>query len=247
MFAEWSGGGQEDEAPLERSLWRGLDVALGGLLLLVALAIIIALQLAIAVVTGRSAVAGIDLPDAVVNLLFEACLGLIVLLLAARRHLTLRRLGLRRRPDGGLVASALAGAYGSIVAYQVVLSVIARFGVDVSGIDQGNALPVGSDTGIAAWIVLGIAVVAVAPVAEELLCRAFIFRAVAGVLPLWAAYLASGLVFAAFHLNLSVVVPFTFVGAFFAWAYWRSGSLWTSVIAHAIVNGVSMVITVGVR
>jgi membrane protease YdiL (CAAX protease family) len=58
------------------------------------------------------------------------------------------------------------------------------------------------------------------------------------------AYMISGAVFALFHLNLSVIVPFALIGVIFAWAFWNSGSLWTTIGAHAAVNGLSFAFAV---
>ena len=61
-----------------------------------------------------------------------------------------------------------------------------------------------------------------------------------GCFPRWR--LADWL-FGVFHVNLSVLVPFSFVGALFAWAYEESGSLWVTIAAHAGFNGVSFAVT----
>ncbi len=242
MFADWPA--EEDDVSFRRHVWRGSDVALGFMGILLGFAAVIALGVAIAAISGVTSDTGADVPGALVTMGFEALLGAIVLLLAARRRLSLRQLGLHRPPDGGRVVTALVGAYATFIAYQFLLDAIRRLGVDVSRFNQGNPIPTGPHTGVATWVLLGIAVVVIAPVTEELFFRAFVFRAIAGAMPMWPAFLLSGLAFALFHLNASVLVPFTFVGAFFAWSYWRSGSLWTSITAHAIVNGASFVFTV---
>jgi hypothetical protein len=87
-------------------------------------------------------------------------------------------------------------------------------------------------------------VVVVAPVAEELFFRGLIFRALVARVPLPVAYAVSGLVFAGFHLNVAVLVPFALIGVIFAWAFWNSGSLWTTIGAHAAVNGLSFAFAV---
>ena len=242
MFADWPE--EEDEGALRRRVWHRSDVLLGALAILLGFLALVLLSLLVAVVTGTTRGHGADLPGTLITLGFESLLGVTVLLLAARRSLPLRQLGLRRLPAGGLATAALVGSYATFVLYQVGLNALARTGIDVSALDKGNPLPTGPSTGPVTWVLLGFAVVVVAPLAEELFFRGFVFRAVAGVLPLWAAYLVSGFTFAAFHLNPSVLLPFTVVGAFFAWSYWKSGSLWTSITAHAIVNGASFVFTV---
>ena len=43
--------------------------------------------------------------------------------------------------------------------------------------------------------------------------------------------------------NLAVLIPFTVVGALFAWGFEASGSLWTSIAAHVLVNGLGFAAT----
>jgi len=32
------------------------------------------------------------------------------------------------------------------------------------------------------------------------------------------------------------------MGAVFAWLYWRTGSLWVSIVAHGLNNGIALVV-----
>ena len=83
---------------------------------------------------------------------------------------------------------------------------------------------------------LAFAVIVVAPVVEEITFRALLFRWLRQRWALWPAALLSGLVFAAFHLDASTLLPLTLAGAAFAWAYDRTGSLWASITPHAGLN-----------
>jgi membrane protease YdiL (CAAX protease family) len=74
--------------------------------------------------------------------------------------------------------------------------------------------------------------------------RSFIFRAIQARWGLIAGILISGAIFAVVHFEVSVALPFWGIGAWFAWAYHRSGSLWTTIVAHAIFNGISFAVTV---
>jgi membrane protease YdiL (CAAX protease family) len=244
MYAEWPPVGAPPANGLQRRIWRGSDLALGvGLLMLATLATIAA-SIAVSIISGGGDDAGVDTPGAFVSFVFESLIGLIVVWLAARRHFTPPQLGFVALHRFGLIPGALGLTYLSLVGYHLVLQWLAHLGVDVSAFDQGNALPVGHETHPLAWVLLGISVIGVAPIAEELFFRAFIFRAALRFVPVPAAYAISGFGFALFHLNPSVVVPFTIVGAIFAWAYWTSGSLWTSIAVHATVNTLSFVVTI---
>lgn len=245
MFAEWpvETARVENDA-LERRVWTLRDLAIGLAILALGFLSVVAAQVLLVGLGASTDPDTIDMPRALLTLGFEALLGVVTLLLAARRGLSLRALGLRMPRRWGLLAGALLGAYGALIVYQLTLELIARFGVDTSGLAEGNTLPVGEGVSIPTWIVLGLAVVVVAPIAEELFFRGLIFRALAGRTPVPAAYAMSGLIFALFHLNLSVIVPFALIGVIFAWAFWNSGSLWTTIGAHAVVNGLSFAFAV---
>jgi membrane protease YdiL (CAAX protease family) len=93
-------------------------------------------------------------------------------------------------------------------------------------------------------VVLGVAVVLVAPLSEELFFRALVFRGLRGYWRLLPSLAVSGVLFGAFHGNVSVVLPFAFIGALFAWGYEESDSLWIPIVAHALVNGLSFALSV---
>ncbi len=204
----------------------------------------------VAVVIGLGIYVGVsgnddaDAPGIVATLAFELLIGAAVLLLAARRGISLRRLGFVLPRRWGIIGIVWTGSYAVLVAYQVVLALLDQAGIDVSRFRSGNPLPVDLDDGVALVVLLGIAVVVVAPLSEELFFRALIFRGLRGYWRLLPSLAVSGLIFGAFHGNLSVVIPFTFVGALFAWGYEESDSLITPIVAHVLVNSVSFALTI---
>ena len=80
----------------------------------------------------------------------------------------------------------------------------------------------------------------ITPMSEELFFRGFIFRGLLPRLGPWGAIVGSALVFSAFHLSLGVVVPIFITGFLFAWLYWRTGSLWAAIGAHAGQNALAL-------
>jgi len=82
----------------------------------------------------------------------------------------------------------------------------------------------------------------ITPLSEEIFFRGFIFG---GLLPRsgpWRAMAASALVFSAFHLSLGVLIPIFITGFLFAWLYWRTGSLWAAIGAHAGQNSLALLV-----
>ena len=78
--------------------------------------------------------------------------------------------------------------------------------------------------------------IVVAPLGEELLFRAGLFRILGRFLPHWVALVLSALAFATLHWSAIHFVPLTVLGIIFALAYEKSGSLLVPVIAHGLFN-----------
>jgi membrane protease YdiL (CAAX protease family) len=78
--------------------------------------------------------------------------------------------------------------------------------------------------------------VVMAPLFEEIVFRGFLFRGFANSWGwMWGA-LASAAIFGAAHLQLDVFLPLAALGFVLAWAYHRTGSLWTCITMHALFN-----------
>lgn len=75
-----------------------------------------------------------------------------------------------------------------------------------------------------------------APVTEELIFRAGIFRYARTRFPRWVALLVPALLFASLHGNLASFAPLTMLGIIFSLAYERTGSIAVPMIAHGLFN-----------
>jgi hypothetical protein len=135
---------------------------------------------------------------------------------------------------------AAAGAWGAVIVYGLVLVLVFGEGAapeqDVEELFGSRAvLPV-----------VFVAVVLAAPLAEEVFFRGFVFPGLIRPLGVGGAIFASGLVFALFHVTnldtLGLLIPFTPIGMLFAWLYYKTGTIWTSIAAHLVFNSVSFVL-----
>lgn|GEM_PF-221911 len=77
---------------------------------------------------------------------------------------------------------------------------------------------------------------AVAPISEELVFRAWLFRFLRTRIPRWAAYGASAGLFALLHANWVTFLPLFILGVLFAAAYERTGDIRVPMFAHALFN-----------
>lgn len=80
---------------------------------------------------------------------------------------------------------------------------------------------------------------AVAPLSEETLYRGIVFAGLAQRVPFLPAALISGLLFAIPH-GLGVLAPILVLGTGLAWIYARTGTLWAPILAHSLVNAISL-------
>jgi hypothetical protein len=76
----------------------------------------------------------------------------------------------------------------------------------------------------------------VAPIVEELVFRAGIFRFLRSRAPRWVAFAVSGGLFALLHGNWVSALPLFVLGLVFAAAYERTGRLAVPMLAHALFN-----------
>jgi membrane protease YdiL (CAAX protease family) len=115
--------------------------------------------------------------------------------------------------------------------------------IELFQVDETNMEELGEDSLIAGFAV-SLAVIVVAPVAEEIFFRAFFYRALRTRLPIWSAALIDGLVFGALHfqgVDTLVVLPVIAVfGVGQCLVYERTGSLFAVIAIHAAFNTVAM-------
>jgi membrane protease YdiL (CAAX protease family) len=236
---------REPEERVDQPRWRGIDIVLGVALLMGGYVLLVI------VFSAVSAAVEIEILQdeftygtAAMLIVTEAWIGLTVLIVARRRRMSFADIGFRMPRRGWVMPAAVVGAYASLALYTIAVEVIDRVtGSDLGGLMEGNPLPTG-DYDVLLWVLLGIGVVLIAPVAEELFFRGLLFKALDRMWPTFLAMLVSGIAFSLLHLNVSVLVPFAMIGIIFAWAFRRADSLWTPIGAHGIVNGVSFILTV---
>lgn len=220
----------------KRDLWLGLGLLLAGYAGIVLSFVLIGAE------GDPREDSSAALISSVASLGFTIWLGAAVLILATRRDIPLAGLGFREpKSPVKWISIGVLGSYGIMVAYAlVVFGLEEATGSDLSRFTEGN-VPDDLAFNSGVWTVLGLSVLVAAPVCEELFFRGFVFRAIQQHWGAGAGIVVSGLIFGSIHLEPSVIAPFWAVGMLLAWIYHRSGSLWTTIAAHAIFNGIGFV------
>jgi membrane protease YdiL (CAAX protease family) len=199
---------------------------------------------------GHSAQVGAT--ELTATIIFDLCIfGLALVYALSRRGMDLQVYGFRGFPlsDLYLPAIGIAGTYLILAIYVGAVTAL--------HVPRLRPIPnIPEDLLRARNLIVPTALAAciIAPIVEETFFRGFVFRGLLGRslrlglaghaarfrIRFWAAALLSGLLFALFHGELGLLIPFTCVGALFAWMFWRTGSLWPNILAHAGFNAVSL-------
>lgn len=82
--------------------------------------------------------------------------------------------------------------------------------------------------------------VILAPLCEEFICRGFFQNRLKKVVPFFASAVISGLMFGMLHLNLNQFCYALVLGVVFAYANRASGSIFTSMLMHFLINSGNM-------
>lgn len=219
--------------------WGPRDIGLAALLALgVGFTLMALILVPVAAVAGSTDDTAVLVTGLVVTLLFDAALfGSALIFSIARYRCSWAALGL-----GPITMQQFWPGLGTAVLGQIIIAAYAGL-IQLVGPDA--LLP---DTNVPDELfevplvlpLAGVATVLVAPLAEETFFRGFVFAGLRRFGLFWAA-LVSGFLFSAAHVSLGGLIPLGLVGMLFAWAYHRSGSLWTTIYAHFFFNLVSFV------
>jgi uncharacterized protein len=182
-----------------------------------------------------------DTLQLVVTILIEASLGMWVLLWVRLRHqVGLAALGLKLRIEdvGAGFLAALLGLGASAAVSNLVISFYRA--VSNREVKEPEQLPSALSGGRIALAFL--AVVVVAPLAEELFFRGFLYQALRKWRGVGQAVVLSALLFAVAHGHPILIAGIFPLGIILAYTFEKRGSLTATIAAHAFFNGISLIL-----
>jgi membrane protease YdiL (CAAX protease family) len=155
------------------------------------------------------------------------------------RIITWRDMGLRR---SALKPSWQAGLLAAPALF--LLAAAIELALQALGVRQTQLDGLGWIRSIPLWqyLLISFAAAVLAPIAEEIYFRGYVFRAYLDQKGPVQAYVFSSLLFALVHLNLPALLPIFVVGLFLAFLYHRTGSVFPGIVAHAFNNAVAFVV-----
>jgi hypothetical protein len=149
-----------------------------------------------------------------------------------------------RDPGGAIRAGfgwgVVAWVGAGLVSYAVYV-VFDAIGLDTDPRAAEQALAL-----IDPWLAV-LAIVGLAPIAEELFFRGVVFNAFLREGGRRWAFIGSSALFAAIHLSLVAFIPIFLLGLALAWVYDRTNNVLAPIAMHVVVNGASVVIALLVR
>ena len=165
--------------------------------------------------------------------------AIVYLRVVEPRIITWRDMGLSRARLVGTWSVALTAApalFSLIVAVELVLRALGVRQTQLESLEWLRGVPLWQ------YLLVAFAAAVLAPIAEEVYFRGYVFRAYLAQKGPAQAYLFSSLLFALVHLNLPAFVPIFVVGLFLAYLYQRTGSILPGMIAHAFNNALAFTV-----
>ncbi len=153
--------------------------------------------------------------------------------------LTVADLGIQPERLAGHLGTGLLLGMGVLVLSATIQALLGALGVRQTQLQDLRCVRDFPPIGFAAIVFVG---GVLAPIAEELFFRGYVFRAYLRTRGPLVAYGLSSLLFGSLHLNLPAILPIVMLGFVFCWAYQRTGSIVPSMVAHAVNNSVAFVI-----
>lgn len=158
--------------------------------------------------------------------------------LVKKSRTTRKDLGIQQFPawlDLGLVPA------GAIV-YLILTSVVTAFAMSFLrfvNYDQAQDTGFGGASSQPEFLLAFLMLVIIAPIAEELLFRGFLFGKLRKYAPLWVSILVTSVVFAIVHGAWNVGLDVFALSIILCILRVVSGSLWPSIMLHMLKNGVA--------
>lgn len=238
---------QKREKPPRRPLtWRRVAF-IAGLIAWTFIGFMLAQAIGVAIIAGLQA-AGVPLQD-INPTTFSTAANIIVYTLAIaiiiglpwwikKWRTSLKDLGLQRLPRWSDFVWLIVGFLAYLV-LTITVNLISRIIFPSADYDQAQ------DTGFEAlsnnfeYILAFVSLVIVAPVAEEIMFRGYLFGKLKKHAAIWVSIVFSSLLFAVAHGQFNVGIDTFALGVVLCLLRLKTDSLWASIMLHMLKNGIA--------
>jgi membrane protease YdiL (CAAX protease family) len=226
--------------------WTPKDAGIG-ILLFVGVFLLLPLPIALplAFVYGSE-----DRPFLIISIILSAPIYLAIAWIAARMTFMKygggwERLGVRRIDGRALAWAAIAfgAAFAVSIAYGIIIEVLH---LDFLKQECSDQVPQDIRTDALLLAMSSFLAVIFAPACEELYFRGFLFPGFARAWGPAAGIVTSGIIFGSAHLlgNPTLyksMIQFSAIGMVFAFSYWKSGNIFSTMLAHFTFNLIGVI------
>ena len=125
-----------------------------------------------------------------------------------------------------------------VLAVNLIMGLIMYLVFSALGLEVApqNATNIINKTNKDNFILVFIAIVVAAPIAEEIIFRGVVYKTLANYFSTTIAILLSGIVFSLLHLDWFFILQISVMGILLAYCYRKTQTLITPIVAHMVVN-----------
>lgn len=177
-----------------------------------------------------------------ISFLIEYLLQFVILFcplwifVVGKYNASLEDLGFKRVRLLQLIKTVSACYVGYLVFAYLLTLILSETGLSLPGYEnQESYIPLFGDD-LRGYIVGFVLVGIIAPFAEEILFRGFIYRVFIKTWPIWLGSILSAALFALIHIQFQTFIPLFVLGLLLNYSYRKTGSIWTPIALHSLNN-----------
>ena len=140
-----------------------------------------------------------------------------------------------RVPFPKIILWGVIGFFLAIIGQSIGVSIEQAIGIDPGSENTMNIAKIAENAPIAIF-----AIVFFGPALEEFVFRRVVFGSIVQTTNFWVAAFVSAIFFALIHFDFEHIILYTICGLVFAFLYQKTKSIWTSIIAHVLMNAFAM-------
>ena len=158
--------------------------------------------------------------------------------LLKKQRTTKEDIGLQRLPTWAELGLAPAGLIVYFITSALVIYLVSLF---FTGFDAGQAQDVGFEQLVQRYeyMLAFITIVVIAPIAEEMLFRGYLYGKLKKYSPRWIAIIVTSALFGFAHGQWNVAIDTFVLSVFLCLLRDLTGSLWPSIILHMLKNSIA--------
>ncbi len=210
------------------------------------LLVMMSLALSVALMIGHTVALSSNLPLLLAAYLLTPPTEVLIVLMILGRHQIIRPFIQRnyRWPRRGWSLVGIGFAAGVAMSFITAFLVDIEHGVGHITVQSNNPFVYAHGlihhAGLVMFLMM-VAIVVMAPLAEEILFRGILFGSLWPIWGLGWAVIVAGVVFGLAHMNLTLLIPLACAGMVLNLVYYKTRSLIPSTIAHASFNLLSVI------